>query len=120
MGENRKCHENKPGPFHNNNQEESSISGSETCVCFFAGPPADILPLVESVPKFKDVNKRRDDKGLHLASLGVAGTVRIIRAPRENLYLMAFGLEAELSLPMAELVYGYCVQRGREGYLLLV
>ncbi|XP_052537401.1 ATP-binding cassette sub-family C member 10 [Tympanuchus pallidicinctus] len=26
------------------------------------GPPADILPLVESVPKFKDMNKRRNDK----------------------------------------------------------
>uniref|UniRef100_A0A803YBS7 ATP binding cassette subfamily C member 10 n=1 Tax=Meleagris gallopavo TaxID=9103 RepID=A0A803YBS7_MELGA len=26
------------------------------------GPPADILPLVESVPKFKDMNKRGNDK----------------------------------------------------------
>ncbi|XP_021246016.1 multidrug resistance-associated protein 7 [Numida meleagris] len=26
------------------------------------GPPADILPLVESVPKFKHMNKRRNDK----------------------------------------------------------
>ncbi|XP_072188830.1 ATP-binding cassette sub-family C member 10 isoform X2 [Excalfactoria chinensis] len=26
------------------------------------GPPADILPLVESVPRFKDMNKRRNDK----------------------------------------------------------
>ena len=90
------------------------------CLSFFAGPPADILPLVESVPKFKDMNKRRNDKGLHLASLGVAGTVQIIRAPRQNLYLMAFGLEAELSLPIAELICGYCVQRGRESHQLLV
>ncbi|EOB04098.1 Multidrug resistance-associated protein 7, partial [Anas platyrhynchos] len=27
------------------------------------GPPADILPLVEAIPKFKDVDKRQKDKG---------------------------------------------------------
>ncbi|NXJ16927.1 MRP7 protein, partial [Odontophorus gujanensis] len=35
-----------------------------------SGPPADILPLVETVAKFKDANKRQNDKGLYLASLG--------------------------------------------------
>ncbi|NXL40961.1 MRP7 protein, partial [Podilymbus podiceps] len=33
------------------------------------GTPADILPLVEAFPKFKDTDKRRKDKGLYLASL---------------------------------------------------
>uniref|UniRef100_A0A663NAE5 ATP-binding cassette sub-family C member 10 n=1 Tax=Athene cunicularia TaxID=194338 RepID=A0A663NAE5_ATHCN len=32
------------------------------------GTPADILPLVEAFPKFKDMDKRRKDKGLYLAS----------------------------------------------------
>ncbi|NXF04724.1 MRP7 protein, partial [Smithornis capensis] len=32
--------------------------------------PADILPLVEAFPKFKDMNKRRKDTGLFLMSLG--------------------------------------------------
>ncbi|NXD78404.1 MRP7 protein, partial [Halcyon senegalensis] len=33
------------------------------------GTPADILPLVEAFPKFKDMDKRQKDKGLYLASL---------------------------------------------------
>ncbi|NXW02689.1 MRP7 protein, partial [Fregetta grallaria] len=33
------------------------------------GTPADILPLVEAFPKFKDMDKRWKDKGLFLASL---------------------------------------------------
>ncbi|NXV93451.1 MRP7 protein, partial [Calonectris borealis] len=33
------------------------------------GTPADILPLVEAFPKFKDTDKRWKDKGLYLASL---------------------------------------------------
>ncbi|NXK85455.1 MRP7 protein, partial [Formicarius rufipectus] len=33
------------------------------------GTPADILPLVEAFPKFKDVNKRQKNKGLFLVSL---------------------------------------------------
>ncbi|NWQ86166.1 MRP7 protein, partial [Burhinus bistriatus] len=33
------------------------------------GTPADILPLVEAFPKFKDMDKRWKDKGLYLASL---------------------------------------------------
>ncbi|NXL30014.1 MRP7 protein, partial [Glaucidium brasilianum] len=32
------------------------------------GTPADILPLVEAFPKFKDMDERRKDKGLYLAS----------------------------------------------------
>ncbi|NXJ48792.1 MRP7 protein, partial [Spizaetus tyrannus] len=35
------------------------------------GTPADILPLVEAFPKFKDMDKRQKDKGLYLASLRV-------------------------------------------------
>ncbi|NWI59307.1 MRP7 protein, partial [Calyptomena viridis] len=34
------------------------------------GTPADILPLVEAFPKFRDMDKRRKDKGLFLVSLG--------------------------------------------------
>ncbi|NWS54998.1 MRP7 protein, partial [Chunga burmeisteri] len=33
------------------------------------GTPADILPLVEAFPKFKNMDKRQKDKGLYLASL---------------------------------------------------
>ncbi|KAF1424621.1 Multidrug resistance-associated protein 7, partial [Spheniscus mendiculus] len=33
------------------------------------GTPADILPLVEAFPKFKDIDKMQKDKGLYLASL---------------------------------------------------
>ncbi|NXK01990.1 MRP7 protein, partial [Herpetotheres cachinnans] len=33
------------------------------------GTPADILPLVEAFPKFKDMDKRRKDKGLYVVSL---------------------------------------------------
>ncbi|NXX15990.1 MRP7 protein, partial [Podargus strigoides] len=32
------------------------------------GTPADILPLVEAFPKFKDMDKKQKDKGLYLAS----------------------------------------------------
>ncbi|NWZ53967.1 MRP7 protein, partial [Haliaeetus albicilla] len=35
------------------------------------GTPADILPLVEAFPKFKDMDKRQKDRGLYLASLRV-------------------------------------------------
>ncbi|NXK54352.1 MRP7 protein, partial [Chauna torquata] len=34
------------------------------------GTPADILPLVEAFPKFKDMDEKQKDKGLYLASLG--------------------------------------------------
>jgi len=43
----------------------------------FSGTPADILPLVEAFPKFKDMDKRRKDKGLYLASLRVAGAAQL-------------------------------------------
>ncbi|NXC75168.1 MRP7 protein, partial [Anhinga anhinga] len=33
------------------------------------GTPADILPLVEAFPKFKNTDKRQKDKGLYLSSL---------------------------------------------------
>lgn len=43
----------------------------------FAGTPADILPLVEAFPKCKDMDKRRKDKGLYMASLRVAGAAQL-------------------------------------------
>lgn len=43
----------------------------------FTGTPADILPLVEAFPKFKDMDKRQKDKGPYLASLRVAGAAEL-------------------------------------------
>lgn len=42
-----------------------------------AGTPADILPLVEAFPKFKDTDKGDKDKGLFLMSLRVAGAAQL-------------------------------------------
>lgn len=42
-----------------------------------AGTPADILPLVEAFPKFKDTDKEQKDKGLFLMSLRVAGAAQL-------------------------------------------
>uniref|UniRef100_A0A8C3QAN2 Uncharacterized protein n=1 Tax=Geospiza parvula TaxID=87175 RepID=A0A8C3QAN2_GEOPR len=41
------------------------------------GTPADILPLVEAFPKFKDTDKGDKDKGLFLMSLRVAGAAQL-------------------------------------------
>ncbi|NXA10146.1 MRP7 protein, partial [Sapayoa aenigma] len=41
-----------------------------------SGTPADILPLVEAFPKFRDMDKRQKDKGLFLMSLEVQEAIQ--------------------------------------------
>lgn len=111
---------NKTGSFQSKRQwEGGKLSPAphrcwRICMSLSAGTPADILPLVEAFPKFKDTDKGDKDKGLFLMSLRVAGAAQLTFQTEP----VPDGFRAELPSScsaVAVLICRWCIHRRTEG-----